>query len=144
MKCRINPLLGVVVVLGLLAGCDRDRERAGTSTTTTVTGANVASLNTDTAVGRLVDARCAREMSCNSVGPDKKYASRDVCTQKMKGDMQMDLNASECPNGIGQEDLDRCVTAIRNESCNNPIEKIERLSACRTSELCMKTAAPTR
>lgn len=144
MKARTRHLLGFVAFLGLLAACDRNRERTSTSNTTTVTGANVASVTTDAAIGRVVEARCAREVSCNNVGADKTYESRDLCTQKIKVDMKQDLSASDCPQGIDQKELDECLSAIHGESCNNPIEKIERLAACRTSDLCLKTPGPNR
>ena len=157
-------------VFALAAGCDRDRvdhdrsvtpvtpvpgdrpaDRLGTTGTnnggvgsTTVTGANVGSVTNQAAVGRIVAARCARETTCNNVGLDKHWANGPACTAKIGADMKDDLNAKECPYGVDEKELNECLTAIRGESCNNPIETISRLAACRTSDMCLKTAAPNR
>jgi hypothetical protein len=129
---------------------DLDRDRSGVHTDdtrvgdTTLTGANVATVANQSAIDRIASARCAREAACNNVGADKKYASNDVCSREIRGDMRDDLKASECPYGIDQKELNECLEEIRNESCNNPIDTISRLAACRTSDLCQKTAEPNR
>jgi hypothetical protein len=151
---RILPTLSLGA-LGLLtvaaAGCNRDRvdrDRLGRSEdrsgTTTVTGASVARVGNQTAVDRIVAARCAREASCNNVGPNKHWESGANCTQKVSSDMRDDLNARDCPGGIDEKELNECLESIRSENCNNPIDTISRLAACRTSDLCMKTNAPNR
>jgi len=141
MTCSVR--YGALLICALaLAACDRDRatDRDRTTKTdpgtTTVTGANVVA--NDPAVLRVVNARCARELACNNVGADKKFASTDVCAQKLRADMKNDLNVQDCPRGIDQKELDECLSEIRNESCNNPIDKLERLAACSTSDLCLK------
>jgi hypothetical protein len=153
---RYLMALGCVVAL---CACNRDRDRmtdrdrtgtgTGTGTmtndpgTTTVTGANV-SLNHDAAVSSVVDARCTREAACNNIGADKRFGNREACVTKLKADMASDLNAADCPKGIDRKELDECLSEIRSESCNNPIEKIERLAACRTSDLCLKVDSRNR
>ena len=130
-----------VVALG---ACNRERAVDRDPGTTTVTGANVPSVSNGSAVGRIVGARCARELACNNVGSDRRFASQDVCSQSLRIDMKDDLNASDCPQGVDQKELEGCLAEIKSESCNNPIDKIERLAACRTSDLCLKTRAPNR
>jgi hypothetical protein len=123
---------------------DRDRPVQNDPGKTTVTGANVGSVSNDSAINRIVAARCAREAACKNVGPDKKYTSTDVCSQKLRADMRDDLNAKDCPHGIDQKELDECLTDIKKEDCNNPIDTISRLAACRTGDMCLKTGAPNR
>ncbi len=163
------PALALGVVAIAAVGCNRDRvdrdrtvtplpgdrtvtplpgDRPGTTNdgtgTTTVTGANVGSVGNQAAVGRIVAARCARETTCNNVGLDKHWANGPACTAKVTADMKDDLNANDCPYGVDEKELNECLAAIRGESCNNPIETISRLAACRTSDMCLKTAAPNR
>ncbi len=128
---------------------DRDRSGKVTDDTrvgepTTITGANVGVVSNMSAIDRIVSSRCAREAACNNVGNDKKFATNDACAREIRSDMHEDLKASECPYGIDQKELNECLDEIRNENCNNPIEKIERVAACRTSDLCLKTSAPNR
>jgi hypothetical protein len=141
-----------LICLAALVGCKGDRDRvldrdhpAQTEPgRTTITGANVGSVSNDSAVGRIVAARCEREARCKNVGADKKYASPDVCAQKIRSDMREDLNAKDCPYGVDQKELDECLTDIRKEDCNNPLDAISRIAACRTGDMCLKTAAPNR
>ena len=134
---RTLAVLGCVVAV---AACSRDKDRQTTleqEGKTTVTGANV-SLTSQAAVGSIVDARCTREAACNNIGVDKPYGNREACISKLKADMKEDLNANECPKGIDRKELDECLSEIRTEGCGNPIDKIERLAACRMSDLCLK------
>ena len=101
-------------------------------------------VSNENAIARIVAARCARESACNNVGADKGFTSGDVCSQKLKADMRDDLSAKDCPRGIDQKELSECLDEIKNENCNNPIDMIGRLAACRTSDLCLKTDMPNR
>lgn len=154
-KTFLVPALCLVAV----AACNRDRDRVDVdrhegrvtvdtnrdkSGTTTVTGANVGTVNNEGAIDRIVAARCAREAACNNVGADKHFATRDACSVKLKADMRDDLNAKDCPRGIDAKELNECLVEIKNEDCNNPIDMIGRLAACRTSDLCLKTDMPNR
>jgi hypothetical protein len=123
------------------AAVDLDRDRSGT---TTVTGANVGSIANDQAINRIVAARCAREATCNNIGVDKRFTDRNVCSQKLQNDMRDDLSTGDCPRGVDQKELNECLEAIQKEDCNNPIDAISRLAACRTSDLCLKTDMPNR
>jgi len=160
MKSIVRCLVPIACFVAL-AACNRDRERVNVdrdrdrpsdypslndnkdkSGTTTITGANITS--NESAVTRIVNSRCAREASCNNVGPDKRFVSQDVCTGKVRADMKNDLNASDCPYGVDAKELDECLEAIRTESCNNPIETISRIAACRTSDMCLSKAPSNR
>lgn len=90
----------------------------------------------DPTIKSIATARCDREQTCNNVGVDKKWATRDACMTDLSEDLSDELNLSECPGGIVQKELDECLAEIKNESCNNPIDKIERFAACRESDLC--------
>jgi hypothetical protein len=112
--------------------------------TTTVTGADIGAVQNQTAIARIVQARCERETSCNNVGGDKRFADRNACVSEIQKDMQDDLNAKDCPAGIDQKELNHCLDSIHKESCGNPLETINRLAACRTSEMCLRTRGPNR
>jgi hypothetical protein len=100
---------------------------------------NAQAPNVDSAiVEQLSTARCDREQTCNNVGGGQKFASRDVCMNQMRGSLANDLNGYNCPRGIAQEQLQECMSAIRGERCDHPLDTIARLDRCRTGELCMK------
>lgn len=144
-------LTHLVVPLACLAALACNRDRAGTDRSsqtgarpgetterpgeTTITGAAV--VNNDAAMGRIVAARCDREATCNNIGADKRFGTRDVCSREMMTKMHDDLKASDCPKGIDGKHLEECLTAIRKESCNNPLEALSRITACNTPQLCL-------
>lgn len=163
----VHSLLGVACVAALFA-CNRnnnpDRDSSNAEQTygdksgapapspgervgvTTVTGADLGLnlLANDIAIERIVAARCARETACNNVGADKHFVNHDLCVHAVRAKVGDDLRTAECPRGIDSDALDRCMDAIRTESCNNPIETIQRLAACRTSDMCLKLSERTR
>jgi hypothetical protein len=148
-----------VVGTGVLGGC-RDRDRTGydrererpvftrdpneqdKSGTTTLTGASWVA--NDTAIDRITSSRCTREMTCSNVGPDKHFATPDVCVLEVRKRTREDLKPAECPTGIDGVALDKCLEAVRTESCSNPLDTLGRLASCRSGELCLKTETPHR
>jgi hypothetical protein len=146
-----------LVALALALGCNRDRQNRTPPTTssdkenpdeldksgvTTLTGASWVA--NDSAIERISTARCAREVICNSVGPDKHFANGQACMREVKTRVFEDLNTGECPSGIDGKELDECLDAIRNEGCVNPIEMVSRLAACRVGDLCLRAEMPHR
>jgi hypothetical protein len=89
-----------------------------------------------TATASIADSRCARELRCENIGPDKKYSSMDDCEARVKTDWRDDLNARECPSGINQDQLEECLTEIRNEDCASPFDTLGRVAACTVGQLC--------
>lgn len=125
-------------VEGRLEPSGAQRRKGETPGVTTVTGADVNRVSNESSIDRIASARCAREASCNNVGPDKHFGNASNCSGELRSKMGEDLNASECPRGIDARELDECLAAIRAESCSNPIESISRLGACRTGKMCLK------
>jgi hypothetical protein len=112
----------------------KDKSGAGT---TTITGADIGTLSSDSAIERVVAARCARETACNNIGSDKHFGSYDTCARELRSKVGDDLAPSKCPRGIDAAAVDKCLEAIRTESCNNPVDTLSRLAACRTSSMCL-------
>lgn len=88
------------------------------------------------AVDKIAEARCDREIKCGSVGTDKKWLDRTACSSSMKKSLNDELNADDCPEGIDTKELDECLHEARNENCKSPLDKISRVAACRTSDMC--------
>jgi len=142
-------MLRVSIFLGLLAlatACNRDpsgapgkdmnaQDRAGT---THVTSASFTTK--ESAVDRITAARCAREVTCSNLGPDKHFTTNDNCVLEVREHMNKELNSNECPDGIDAKQVDECLDKIRDESCTNPLSTVQRLAECRTSAMCLKTS----
>jgi len=92
------------------------------------------------AVSSLVAAQCDREVRCNNVGQDKKYKTRDECVAKQQHDNGQSINDKVCTGGINQGNLNRCVQALREDECGNPINALQRAESCKTDSICVKHA----
>jgi hypothetical protein len=87
---------------------------------------------------QIASARCDHEEKCEHVGTGRKYATRDVCQTQLRSDTMGDLNAQKCPRGLDKDAVDRCVSAIRQESCSLSIDMLARIADCRSGATCMK------
>ena len=96
------------------------------------------------AIGSIVSARCEREQRCNHIGSGKRYESVQACRTALRSDIADDLNPAECSRGINRRELSECMQQVREEDSGNPIETLERVVACRTSDLCRDTSVSLR
>ena len=92
----------------------------------------------DDGVRRLASERCTREVECNNVGKDRKYADHDACMRELQHDIGIDLRTNECPRGLDGRAFDECLTAVHDEKCANPFDAVTRLRTCRTGKLCIR------
>jgi hypothetical protein len=153
-----HRILAAAACLGALvavagAGCKRDHvdrdgfaersfdqgagDKSGVGTAT-VTGADLGAITSEGAIERITAARCARESACNNIGSDKHYGTSEICARELRSTIGDDLAPSKCPRGIDTAAIDKCTEAIRTESCNNPVDTLSRLAACRASALCLE------
>lgn len=112
----------------------------------TDTGSNAPSTDTAThneAVRKIAMSRCQREQACNNIGDGRKYDSQDACESEVTQNTRSTLRPSECP-AIIQSRLDNCIDEVKNQACNNPIDEVSRLAACRQGELCMSMRDESR
>ena len=68
----------------------------------------------------------------------RKGFSPEECKQKLASDTSTDLNATNCPRGLDQDALNRCVNAINNEQCTVSLDTLSRMADCRSGAICMK------
>jgi hypothetical protein len=133
MMNRTIPSIAFAFVL--LAACDH-QDSSGTTAARTTSGTQLAAPVDAHAIDAIAGARCDREQTCNNVGVDKTYATRDVCIQRLRADDQNDLTNASCPNGISRVALDKCLGDVRGERCDHPLDTLSRLSSCSKSSLC--------
>ncbi|WP_437742741.1 DUF6184 family natural product biosynthesis lipoprotein [Sorangium sp. So ce1504] len=136
-----ESVMGLVLAAGaalLASACDREERALGTTRPPdgTQIEARVATVD---AVDRIVQARCDREARCNNIGPDRTYTSNEACSSRVRAEWREDLNLAECPGGTDSKELNECLQEIRNDDCNNPFDTLDRIVACRSSDLCKAT-----
>jgi hypothetical protein len=87
-------------------------------------------------VERLAQARCDRENRCGGVGPGGRWTTRDTCLASTRMQSREDLEAAGCPTGVASEQLDACLADIGNDSCDQALDVLSRIAACRSADLC--------
>jgi hypothetical protein len=117
-------------MLVLMLGCNRENDRPASAAN------DRPSKATSNATESIAEARCAREARCDNVGGDKKYSTVDDCLLRTRSDWEADLNARECPGGVNQTQLDECLSEVRSEDCNSPLDTLERVAACTSGQIC--------
>ncbi len=139
---RLSSLSSLVLVGSavLAAGCDR---KVDVQATTHVTSAPASAAPVNPAsVETLARTRCDREQRCDNVGNGKRYENADACLDDFRGKGNNELTTAACPQGIDAAKLQTCLDEIRTERCDNPLDTVGRITACRTAALCPAAAAP--
>jgi hypothetical protein len=119
----------------VIAACSHSKP--GT-TTTTAAGAG----RFEAVADKLATARCNHEVTCNNIGSDKKYPSREACLADAKATGVHDMSA-QCPGRVDQRQVDKCVADFKSEGCGNVIDTAKRVQDCATSELCPRASSNT-
>jgi hypothetical protein len=90
------------------------------------------------AVSSFAAAECDRQVRCNKVGPNQTYKSRSDCINKQQSDKHKSINDKVCTGGINEGNLNRCIQAINEEGCGDPMMSVPRQEACKTDGICVK------
>jgi len=127
-----------VLTFSILAGtailaCAHEQNGSGSTTTT---GARTSAPISQSVIDAIAGARCDREAQCNNIGANKKYANRQGCVTELRGQQMNELTEASCPSGVDQPQYEKCLADIRGERCENPLDTLSRLNACRTGALC--------
>jgi hypothetical protein len=130
----VNKRLEIALSAGfisLAAACSNNTRPAETAL------AEPAATEGASATESIAEARCARESRCDNIGGDKKFSSMEDCIARVREDWKDELSARECRAGINQTQLGECLNSVRNEECSNPLDTLERVSACTAGQICV-------
>ena len=129
----MNLKMSIFALLGcLLASCASQNE----SEEPPLTPAAGTTPAAERAIGSIAAARCDHEQRCDGIGPNRMYVNNEHCMRVMLEDGRREL--SGCRLGIDQPDLMECLTEIHGGDCSGPLDKLERVAACRSAELCVE------
>lgn len=139
---RTAVALGLAGAFSLLAiaGCKKERsKRADRSAegTAAETSAAVRKM-IDTATERIVEARCERDAVCDPVRYSQRAEQLETCRGLMRAETVKELNPAECPGGVDEVAVARCVAAIEQTGCIDPVGAVMRLGDCGKDELCRR------
>ena len=123
-----------LIGLAVAVGCDR--ESTTETSKTRLTSANPSAPVSPASIDALALARCDREQRCENIGEGRRFANRDACLNDIRSKGDDTLTTSSCPGGVDTERLQACLDQVRTERCDNPLDTLGRLYACRTSSLC--------
>lgn len=95
------------------------------------------------ALTNIASARCDHEQRCNNIGVGRRYQNVQTCRTVVRSTFAEDLNPRDCAS-VDHHELSECMEEIRGEACNNPLDTLQRLAACRTSDMCRETSLTMR
>jgi len=113
-----------VALVGAVAGGACERER---STEPPMTPAARITPAAERAADDVALARCDREERCERVGEGGYYVSREHCLRALLASARSDLGACA---GIDQAELPACAAEIRAASCEDNIDRLDRIAPC--------------
>jgi hypothetical protein len=88
------------------------------------------------AMARIVGGHCDREVVCNQVGPNKRFASRDVCAREHGQRVQDEIKRTDCANDIDTNKLQACLTSVAQQDCSRLNASLQNVDACKSATLC--------
>ena len=134
------------IALGLLVTCCASPQETASSPQpvvprTETEGLGVTNAQTvadEDVILRVSSARCDRSQSCDHIGPGAIYRDRDDCMAQMRTLVSKQLNTSQCPGGIGETGVSRCVKSLHLGECDMPGQVYTTVSHCKLEEMCLK------
>jgi hypothetical protein len=145
MITRAASLVLMSAAILCVGGCKKERQQNGNLEVDKPSGIEppqyaeteltAATVNTATAVDRMVEARCARAAACNEIGFQARFDSRTACVERVKMTMEGRVTVNECPGGVDDKALTRCLDAVAQAPCDGPLNVLD-LQACGLGALC--------
>lgn len=89
-------------------------------------------------VEELSAARCDQQEKCDRIGEGRRYNTRAVCMDELRGDTANQINAYACPRGIDEAGIEACVRSLGEGGCSDVLEAVQRQMRCRDSALCLQ------
>ncbi|MBX3188893.1 MAG: hypothetical protein KF819_17875 [Labilithrix sp.] len=144
----LTTTLTACAVLSMTANCQRGHEtRPGAAYTT---GAQIQApaqptIMNDDAAMRLAQARCRRESLCDNVGAFRRFPNHDACLREVFVETQETVVPEECPAGVDQIRLTRCIADVYSEKCGEAKPPLDAPAsalgvapiACHREQLCL-------
>jgi hypothetical protein len=129
---RRTHAIGFAAVL-LATACAR---QVGTVTVASTTTTAAEQTPADAAALRLADEICGREAACNNIGETARYRTEEACMSDQGARAPAQLKAWSCTPTQTQAGFEQCLAAIRSERCETALTRLDKLDACRSTEVC--------
>ncbi|MBX3187991.1 MAG: hypothetical protein KF819_13290 [Labilithrix sp.] len=135
----MNKTLALIPACLLLvaAGCKREDTGEPRSATTTTGAPGMGTLANEEGMGRIIEARCDREVACDNVGEGKKYVTRERCRKDIRAATVAELGPNPCPNGLREERINACISEVRGEKCSVSGDDLAKVAVCRHAAICV-------
>lgn len=88
------------------------------------------------AVGRLAQARCDRDTSCNRIGRGRTWPTQDACLAHQRERLAPAASALGCARGVDGVQLGMCLNAVRAQACDDLRVELTALPECAENALC--------
>lgn len=144
MNRRVVVVACVGTALSMMGACKSKKTEEGEKAGTSMVTSSELRQSIDDASERIAKARCEKEVNCSPHhNPDwSDEANKTACHDRVKAESTRELTNDACPHGINQDRLIRCVAAIEQTGCDDPVGRLMTLEDCKKAKLCMSTTAP--
>lgn len=131
--------LGAVALLAIAcAHSQKDRSSTTTVTSGSTQGVKVTAARSERhqTATRLADELCARAAACSQIGEGARYHTEEACMVDQGAKAPAQISSWSCTPGQTQAGFEECLASIRSERCETDLPRIDRLVACRTTQVC--------
>jgi hypothetical protein len=90
----------------------------------------------DTEANAVADALCARKYSCDEIGPNRPFVTREECMAEAIRDARRSLSTMACPHGTMERQTTSCLEAVRAEACSPVLDVTTGIGACQPEVIC--------
>jgi uncharacterized protein DUF6184 len=81
---------------------------------------------------RMVSDYCNQEAACGAIPPKDEAA----CVARLKPGAVAEYDNAACNERVSEIEVGRCLQAIQNGDCGNPLDSLSQLDACRARRVC--------
>jgi hypothetical protein len=125
-----------LVLVAFVMGCHQEKP-VTSAPPVTITSAELASPPNDEAIVRVATAHCERDLACNKIGQGRIHEDFPSCLESEGELMNKEIGRGQCPLGVDQTLVARCISDIRNTVCGGVLEKETNLPVCTGSVICL-------
>jgi len=132
-QLRYTVAASAMAITVVAIGCGTEQRPVGTTMTTSAGWVPISD-----ATQKFAADRCEWEAACNNVGQGRKFSDSNVCLSESQRKLQSELGTAGCARAIDAGEFAECLQAVHDERCEQSLDSVTRLKACRAEKLCVQ------
>jgi hypothetical protein len=90
----------------------------------------------EAAVHEIATTFCDHEQTCDNVGANRSYATRQECVARQEGSRSQALRSTICSSRLAKSRVALCLDLVRGTPCVLAGDGASRVTECRAGVLC--------